>query len=515
MFYFLILILVLILFLIIVYLKGNRNHGTLVLLLLSYFAALITMIIYISKDTYYYNLTKTYFYLPNFIWRSLFFFNISKTNLVRLMNLSSLGIVIISIYFTFSFYKPRHRIIESSAKAFVWIYGAGLLLLYDPALNIKTYYFLYPDYMTAAQYRSLELLIESITRICNSLMVLSCMVCLLIALATAPKLKLFRFNYLFLCISYGIFSMVYVFFISSVPAFCLKISKISGTYTYRSIHLSSNSLFYEFLPFFLIGAAAFVTYCTYRLTRLTNQMSLNEFSISKEISSSETTSKIFCHYIKNEILALESELELLPDLEGNEILEDIKKRCQILYNRIDEIHRSTKTSALNLKLYSLQNLLDETLEGFSVELSDIKVFRDFPKQASIAFVDPVYMGQALHNIIRNSIDAMEGMPADKKTLSCSVKTNNNWVWIEIEDTGKGISKENLAQIFLPFYSSHPYSKHWGIGLTLTYKIIHAHEGKIDVTSTPGAGTSVRIILPLAQKPKNTYPEKLTKKELMI
>ncbi len=259
-------------------------------------------------------------------------------------------------------------------------------------------------------------------------------------------------------------------------------------------------MFYQFLPYFLIGAAAAVTCCTYKLSKLTNQMSQDELSISKEISSSETTSKIFCHYIKNEILALESELELLPvSEEGKDILEDMKKRYNTLYNRIDEIHRSTKTSALNLKLYSLQDLLEGALEEFSVDLSDVKVTKNFPRESVIAFVDPVYMGQSLHNIIRNSIDAMEETPKEKKTLICTVKTNSSWVWIEIEDSGKGISKENLAQIFLPFYSSHPYSKHWGIGLTLTYKIVHAHEGKIDVISTPGSGTSVRIILPLVQK----------------
>lgn len=86
-------------------------------------------------------------------------------------------------------------------------------------------------------------------------------------------------------------------------------------------------MFYQFLPYFLIGAAVAVTCCTYKLSKLTNQMSQDELSISKEINSSETTSKIFCHYIKNEILALESELELLPvSEEGKDILEDMKKK---------------------------------------------------------------------------------------------------------------------------------------------------------------------------------------------
>lgn len=101
--------------------------------------------------------------------------------------------------------------------------------------------------------------------------------------------------------------------------------------------------------------------------------------------------------------------------------------------------------------------------------------------------------------IKNSLDAMNDNSNEQKSLILTLKTNRRYAWIEIKDTGKGISKENLEQIFLPFYSSHPYSKHWGIGLTLTYKIIHAHEGKIDVVSTLGKGTATRIFLPLVTK----------------
>ena len=154
---------------------------------------------------------------------------------------------------------------------------------------------------------------------------------------------------------------------------------------------------------------------------------------------------------------------------------------------------------MNLKLFSLQEILEQTLKNFSLELSEISVVQNYPKETIWAMVDPVYMDQAIHNIIKNSLDAMNDISNEQKSLILTLKTNRRYAWIEIKDTGKGISKENLEQIFLPFYSSHPYSKHWGIGLTLTYKIIHAHEGKIDVVSTLGKGTSTRIFLPLITK----------------
>ena len=127
--------------------------------------------------------------------------------------------------------------------------------------------------------------------------------------------------------------------------------------------------------------------------------------------------------------------------------------------------------------------------------ASVNVRLNLPPQPILAMVDPVYMEQALHNIIKNSIDAMEDTPAEKKELTVTLGSSRQWIAVDIKDTGKGISKENLENIFLPFYSSHPYSKHWGIGLTLTYKVIHAHEGKIVVNSTPGAGTTVEVLLP--------------------
>lgn len=454
------------------------------------------MILYIAKDTYYYNLLKNYFYLPATLWKWLFFVGISKMNIIRIMTLSSLSILILSVYFSFSFYPFEKKRTKRIVSRFVWIYCFSLLILYDPTLNLKVYYLLYPDYVSVEYYLKAEQLIFTVTRTANNLLILTSLSIMIAAYRKAPKLKVFRLHYLFLSISYSILSFVYLFFISSVPAFYLNISKISGVLRYRSIPLGSDAFIYNVLPYFLIVSALIVAFCAYRLVIYNNQTQLNEFSLSKEISSSETTSKIFCHYIKNEILAIASEMDMIPQHEDNkELLEDLKKRCDILYSRIDEIHRSTKTSELSLKSWSMQKLLSQTLEEFSFRSDEMKVTCDFPSAEVYALIDPVYMGQAIHNIIINSAEAMADMPESARKLSLKLEVLHPWIQLEITDTGKGISKENLSKVFLHFYSSHPYSKHWGVGLTLTYKIITAHEGKIDVESTPGIGTTMRILLP--------------------
>ncbi len=72
------------------------------------------------------------------------------------------------------------------------------------------------------------------------------------------------------------------------------------------------------------------------------------------------------------------------------------------------------------------------------------------------------------------------------------------VWIEVADTGCGISAENCQRIFDPFFTTKPIGIGTGLGLSMSYGIVSKHHGLIDVDSTVGIGTTFRITLPLRQ-----------------
>lgn len=498
----------------VLYMNMRKMHTTVIFLcLIAYFVSISSIIVYLSRDTYYYNLLKQYFYLPEFLWRKFFFLNLDKFSIIRIMNLSSLLVAPLSIHFSMTYFTGSPSLPERLLKGFAWANAVLQYVIYDPALNIRCYYLLYPRLLTSGGYNLLIEKIYMITKLINRGLLLFSIVFLLISFRNVPRLRIFRFHFLFLCTGYTCLGIVYLFFISAIPAFYLNISKISDSYTYRTIYLGENIVLYRAFPYFLGFSLLLFIYACYQLTRLNRQVNLEELTLSREISASETTSKIFCHYIKNEVLAIQTDLEMLPNTpETSETLENLKRRCGVLYERIDELHRNTRTGELHLETCDIKKLLENALEPYSCASGKMQATLLLPQAPAFAFADRHYLLQAFDNVIRNAADAMEGAAPEKNRLTVSMSTTKDWILIGITDTGIGISKENMKHIFSPFYSSHPYSRHWGVGLPLTYKIIRAHEGNMEIKSTPHVGTTVQIMLPLLKKGKGAAREPRPLKE---
>ncbi len=104
-------------------------------------------------------------------------------------------------------------------------------------------------------------------------------------------------------------------------------------------------------------------------------------------------------------------------------------------------------------------------------------------------VDADQIKQVLWNVVRNALEATE--PAG--TLRIATGAEDGQVVVEIEDFGVGIPPERQARLFEPFQTTKRGGA--GLGLAIAHRIVAAHQGAIDVTSEPGAGTRVRIRLP--------------------
>lgn len=105
--------------------------------------------------------------------------------------------------------------------------------------------------------------------------------------------------------------------------------------------------------------------------------------------------------------------------------------------------------------------------------------------------------QVIQNIVMNASQAIEG----SGVVSIKTGVQNNWIWLEIKDTGTGIAAENLSKIFDPFFTTRPVGSGTGLGLSNAYAIIKKHGGRIEVESELQKGSQFVIHIPVdATKP---------------
>jgi PAS domain S-box-containing protein len=110
---------------------------------------------------------------------------------------------------------------------------------------------------------------------------------------------------------------------------------------------------------------------------------------------------------------------------------------------------------------------------------------------------PMQLKQVFMNLLVNAYQSIEALAKEAEPGTIWVRTRiaEGGVEIEIEDTGEGISPENLGRIFDPFFTTKEVGVGTGLGLSTSYSIVERHAGQISVTSEVGRGTCFRVWLP--------------------
>ena len=147
--------------------------------------------------------------------------------------------------------------------------------------------------------------------------------------------------------------------------------------------------------------------------------------------------------------------------------------------------------------------------GSSLKGSNINAGFSIPEDISSVDVDEEQMKQAVHNIITNAQEAMAGQGTinvscentDIGVQDALTLKDGKYVKISIEDQGVGISEEDLAKIFDPYFSTKEMGtqKGMGLGLAVSDSIVKQHDGLITVKSELGTGTILSIYLPASEK----------------
>lgn len=120
----------------------------------------------------------------------------------------------------------------------------------------------------------------------------------------------------------------------------------------------------------------------------------------------------------------------------------------------------------------------------------IEVVRDYASVNDLACYGG-QLNQVLMNIVANAVDAIE----DQGIIAVRTGVEGDMFVISVKDSGSGIPKENMERIFDPFFTTKPVGQGTGLGLAISYKIVQAHQGRIEVASELGQGTEFRVLIP--------------------
>lgn len=218
-------------------------------------------------------------------------------------------------------------------------------------------------------------------------------------------------------------------------------------------------------------------------------------------------------YVNNLLLLLDAYEKLEPALaaDSQESLQQLKQQIDTTYLREDikdlldeslEGLQRVKRIVQDLKDFShvdraelewadLEKGLDSTLNVVWNELKyKARVIKEYGHPPMIECL-PSQLNQVFMNLLINAAHAIEV----QGEIIIRTGFDTQHVWVEVEDTGRGIPPENLTRIFEPFFTTKPVGKGTGLGLSLAYGIVKKHDGLIEVRSAPGKGACFRVILP--------------------
>jgi PAS domain S-box-containing protein len=162
---------------------------------------------------------------------------------------------------------------------------------------------------------------------------------------------------------------------------------------------------------------------------------------------------------------------------------------------ISQFLAAIRPSKPQLQRSQIADLVQESVRFLKPELDQakVKVKLDLRPDMPAMPLDADQMKQAIYNLIRN---ASQAMPKGG-TLTISGSYTDFEVRLSFEDTGKGISAEQMGRLFQPFSTTRPTGT--GLGLLIVRRIIREHGGEIDIESRVGQGTRVSLWLPLVER----------------
>jgi two-component system, sporulation sensor kinase E len=232
---------------------------------------------------------------------------------------------------------------------------------------------------------------------------------------------------------------------------------------------------------------------------------------AESLASLTTLAAGVAHEIKNPLGSISIHIQLIRKaLQGKDEVPAsfLERHLGVVDEEIDRLNKIVVDFLFAVRPMDVQlrdgdpgKLMAELAEfiGPEAEKMGVEVETSIAKELPLVALDERLMKQALLNLVKNALAAMPG----GGKLRLAADRAEDEVRLTVEDTGMGISEEDLPKIFEPYFTTKENGT--GLGLTITFKIVKEHDGEISVKSRPGQGSSFTIDLPVPQKERRLLP----------
>ncbi|HHV97134.1 MAG TPA: PAS domain S-box protein [Clostridiaceae bacterium] len=214
------------------------------------------------------------------------------------------------------------------------------------------------------------------------------------------------------------------------------------------------------------------------------------------------------HETRNYLSTIKGRIQLIDMLTENQT---IKNHIAKINSNIDELNtimseflflsKPRHSTLQEASMYDIVRSIKGMIEASSI-IKGVTVEFDLSEEERYLLCDESQIKQVILNICKNAVEAMVEQKYAKLKISTGYNKQTNEMFIKISDNGKGIAKEDLEKIGTPFFTTK--QKGTGLGLNICYGIIKEHNGRIEVESELGKGTTFTIILPCIPDEENNH-----------
>ncbi|MHA1279240.1 MAG: ATP-binding protein [Candidatus Helarchaeota archaeon] len=252
-----------------------------------------------------------------------------------------------------------------------------------------------------------------------------------------------------------------------------------------------------------------INYIPVRREKLLIIIDRTQERLSSELISWAGFAQRLAHEIKNPLSTINLTLQRIQHICKAKFGREAKVLDQYTDSILEEVARLRNTTDKFMRILSikkpeftdndLHGIIETVLQKYEKNLPrGVKVKRYFAEDISSIKCDQTQLSAAFSNLVENALEAIgsKGVLTIRTAVVEKIidKTVKKYAEIKFEDTGRGMSEQELANLFKPFESNKPGGT--GLGLVITRSIIEQHQGQIKIESKEGIGTVVTILLPI-------------------